>query len=57
MINICQDVIAEGGFAIVFLVKTSHGTRLALKRYKREKNPLLFLFLKLFMLNFSAGCA
>ena len=30
--DFCQDVIAEGGFAIVFLVKTSHGTRLALKR-------------------------
>ena len=27
-----QDVIAEGGFAIVFLVKNSNGTRLALKR-------------------------
>jgi len=29
---VVEDVIAEGGFAIVFLVKTSHGTRLALKR-------------------------
>ena len=32
-----KDVIAEGGFAIVFLVKTSHGTRLALKRWERAK--------------------
>jgi hypothetical protein len=28
----CQDVIAEGGFAIVFLVKSNSGARLALKR-------------------------
>ncbi|XP_053205198.1 BMP-2-inducible protein kinase-like [Panonychus citri] len=27
-----QDVIAEGGFALVFLVKASHGARYALKR-------------------------
>ena len=27
-----QDVLAEGGFAIVFLVKASSGGRLALKR-------------------------
>ena len=27
-----QDVLAEGGFAIVFLVKSSSGQRLALKR-------------------------
>jgi hypothetical protein len=27
-----QDVIAEGGFAIVFLVKSNLGARLALKR-------------------------
>ena len=27
-----QDVVAEGGFAIVFLVKSNAGARLALKR-------------------------
>ena len=27
-----KDVIAEGGFAIVFLAKTSNGARFALKR-------------------------
>ena len=30
--KIIQDVLAEGGFAIVFLVKASSGGRLALKR-------------------------
>jgi len=31
-IVVIEDVIAEGGFAIVFLVKSVNGTRLALKR-------------------------
>ena len=37
-------MIAEGGFAIVFLVKTSHGTRLALKRYG-EQSPSNLIFM------------
>ena len=40
-----QDVIAEGGFAIVFLVKSGNGGRLALKRMCVNNEKVRFYFI------------